>query len=99
MGAAFLDLNAAMTLDKPTRMKRKPLRRGHLAAALTALFAAVANPALAADRYREVVQPFVEKYCVRCHGAMKPKGELDLSRYAEAQQVTADFRRWENVIE
>lgn len=64
-----------------------------------ALIGVTAADLNAADRYKEVVQPFVEKHCVRCHGAMKPKGELDLSRYADAQQVTADFRRWENVIE
>ena len=51
------------------------------------------------DPYPEHVGPFVEKFCVRCHGSTKPKGELDLSRVSNAQQVTSDFRRWENVIE
>jgi hypothetical protein len=67
--------------------------------ATTVVACTAVHPATAADRYKEAVQPFVEKHCVRCHGTTKPKGELDLTRYTEARQVTADFRRWENVVE
>lgn len=70
-----------------------------LVTALGTVFATTAFAEEKADSYQEHVRPFVEKFCVRCHGSTKPKGELDLSRVSNAQQVTSDFRRWENVIE
>ena len=30
-------------------------------------------------RFRDTVRPFVETYCLGCHGKEKPKGDLDLS--------------------
>lgn len=53
----------------------------------------------AADAYTEGVLPYVQKYCVQCHGSKEPKGELDLARYTSAGDLTANFRRWNNIIE
>ena len=32
-------------------------------------------------RFRDTVRPFLETYCLGCHGKEKPKGDLDLSAY------------------
>lgn len=51
------------------------------------------------DDFKETFLPFSEKYCVRCHNNTEARGELNLSRYTEARQVTQDFRRWQNIIQ
>jgi hypothetical protein len=51
------------------------------------------------DDYLANVQPYIQKYCVECHGKKVAKGELDLEKYAQANDVIANFRRWNNVIE
>ena len=39
-------------------------------------------PSLASeDLFGTSIRPFLEAYCVRCHGSDSPKGELDLSRF------------------
>lgn len=63
------------------------------------VFAETVTPLDAADPFSEGVRPFAEKHCVRCHNSKEARGELDLSRYAAARDVTADFRRWSHVIE
>ncbi len=63
------------------------------------VFAAMGARLDAADPFRQGVQPFAEQYCIRCHNSKEARGELDLSRYAAARDVTADFRRWSHVIE
>lgn len=94
------DDETAPTRENKIRMKPYCLRRiGSWAATLLAVLVGVAPRVAVADQYQDLVQPFVEKHCVRCHGKTKPKGELDLTRYTSARQVTGDFRRWENVIE
>ena len=52
-----------------------------------------------ADRFNQHFRPFAKKFCVRCHNSKKARGELDLSRYTEAGHVTANFRRWNHIIE
>jgi len=50
------------------------------------------------DAYKDGVQPYLQKYCVRCHNNTQAKGELNLMRYANAADVAASFRRWNNII-
>ncbi|HXU79971.1 MAG TPA: DUF1587 domain-containing protein, partial [Polyangia bacterium] len=47
----------------------------------------------------EIVRPFVATYCVGCHGAEKPKGDLDLTRYTGLDAVTAEQARWAEVLD
>ena len=62
--------------------------------------AADAPGAEAVDRgFRETVRPFLETYCVGCHGAKQPKGELNLDAFQSAKAVAADLGRWELVEE
>src|SRR5580698_1463888 len=71
------------------------------------LLLAFANlPATAADpappletRFRETVRPFLETYCLGCHGKEKPKGDLDLSAYPSSDAVAKDLGNWERVLE
>jgi hypothetical protein len=67
--------------------------------AITALPAAdAATPSL--DRqFERVVQPFVVKYCVACHGGKMPAAQFDLKSYTTVDMVTADYPRWALVME
>jgi hypothetical protein len=51
------------------------------------------------DRFTQRVRPFVERYCVTCHGAEKHKGALDLSRETTLTAVLRNARRWEQVLD
>ncbi len=53
----------------------------------------------AADDYVDGVLPYVQKYCVECHNEEVHKGDLDLTRFATEADVTANFRRWDNIVE
>src|SRR5262245_42811966 len=50
-------------------------------------------------RFTSAVKPFVERYCLSCHGAKSPRAKLDLSRFATATDVATDLRRWEQVLD
>jgi hypothetical protein len=50
-------------------------------------------------RFREAVLPFLDTYCLQCHGKDKPKGDIDLSTYPTAKSVAGDLARWELVVE
>ena len=50
-------------------------------------------------RFRETVRPFLETYCLGCHGKEKPKGDLDLTAYPTSEAVAKDLGNWERVLE
>ncbi len=50
-------------------------------------------------RFREMVRPFLETYCLACHAKEKPKGDMDLSAYTTVDAVAKDIARWELVLE
>ena len=60
--------------------------------------AAPKPPALDAG-FHATVQPFVQAYCVECHGGKKPKAELDLSTYTTLASIAKDTPRWDQVLE
>ena len=45
------------------------------------------------------IRPFAKKYCDRCHNSKEARGELDLTAYATARDITADFRQWNHIVE
>ncbi len=53
------------------------------------------EPQLAAadDLFRAEVRPFLETYCVGCHGGDKPKGELNLGAFTSADVGGAETSR------
>src|SRR5258708_2084048 len=44
------------------------------------------------------VQPFFERYCSGCHGAKKPKGDLDLSRDFSIAAIAKNPKQWDLVL-
>ena len=72
-----------------------------LALGVLALTAWAAGPAAAADPldpgFTATVRPFLDRYCVSCHGPKRTEADLDLSREANAAAVAARFRHWEVV--
>ncbi|MSQ94235.1 MAG: DUF1592 domain-containing protein [Gemmataceae bacterium] len=50
-------------------------------------------------RFATQVQPFVEKYCLSCHGSKKPKAQLDLSRDLNVVGIVKHMQQWEGVLE
>ena len=59
-----------------------------------------AEPPADLDReFRDTVRPFLATHCTGCHGATKPKADLDLARFDTPAAVAADFAQWEAVAE
>lgn len=50
-------------------------------------------------QFAETVQPFLEAYCVSCHGAEKQKGKLDLRFHATPAGMAKGYRHWEGILE
>jgi hypothetical protein len=51
------------------------------------------------EQFDRTVRPFVDRYCVSCHGGAKPKAELDLGHYASFGAAVAAEARWAEVQE
>ncbi|MBN9519259.1 DUF1592 domain-containing protein [bacterium] len=84
-----------------------PYRSGLAAlAAATVLLAprpsapvADAQPAPDLDaQFRDTVRPFLDANCGSCHGAERPKADLNLRRFTTPASVAADFAQWEEVL-
>jgi hypothetical protein len=69
-----------------------------LSGAPTSTSAAPARASLE-QRFSATVRPFLEGYCLKCHGGDKPKGDLDLTAYKASDAVVRDFTRWNLVLE
>jgi hypothetical protein len=66
-------------------------------------FHAQAGPAPAADpleqRFSTQVRPFLQRYCLGCHGPKKQEAALDLSRASSVTAITGNMRQLELVLE
>jgi hypothetical protein len=49
--------------------------------------------------FRDTVRPFLDTYCLGCHGKEKPKGDMDLSVYRTQDAVASDLEHWDLVLE
>ena len=49
--------------------------------------------------FNETVHPFVETYCITCHGKEKPKGDIDFSSYVTMRSVARDYEHWKLALE
>ena len=49
--------------------------------------------------FKDQVRPLLAKYCVSCHGPTKPKGDLNLEQYADADSVLKAPKVWELVAD
>jgi hypothetical protein len=50
-------------------------------------------------RFATEVKPFVERYCISCHGSKKPEAGLDLKSDLTIAGVLKNIRHWETVFE
>ena len=62
----------------------------------TVVLAAAA--ALPDAQARGELKPFLEMYCVQCHGETNPKGDVSLLKLSEASQKPADLEVWQRVV-
>ena len=53
----------------------------------------------ALGEYANAVRPLIQKYCLACHSAKAKKGGLDLERFTRLEQVRADIKPWQQLIE
>src|SRR5688500_5684607 len=61
-----------------------------------------ASPTSEADLARgftATVRPFLDSYCVTCHGGATPAAQFDLRAYTDLQSVVRDYPRWSLVQE
>src|SRR4051812_15093069 len=66
---------------------------------LAAIAQARAAEPLLERQFNQTVQPFVQTYCVSCHGGEKPKGDFDISRFTSLDSVQKDQQHWGLVLE
>jgi mono/diheme cytochrome c family protein len=45
-------------------------------------------------RFTQTVQPFLNKYCVGCHGGTSPAAQFDLRKYPDVSAVVHDYPHW-----
>lgn len=80
----------------------RPLLPALVLAANPLLFAASApapTEAALEQQFKGAVHPFVETYCLSCHGDEKQEAELNLSPFKSMAGVVAGFSYWELVLE
>jgi hypothetical protein len=52
------------------------------------------------DSFARTAQPILAKYCLKCHGAgPKPKGDLNLARFAAEADIRAERKLWKEVYQ
>ena len=49
--------------------------------------------------YAQDVQPFLEKFCIECHGGKKVKGKVDFTKMKTDADRAAAFETWEVAVE
>ncbi len=50
-------------------------------------------------QFGQTVLPFLQTYCVTCHGRDKPASDFDLTTYSSLTAVVKDGRRWALVLD
>ena len=49
--------------------------------------------------FTRTVRPFLEGYCISCHGGEKPKADFDLNPYSNLAMVIRDHAYWALILE
>jgi hypothetical protein len=84
------------------------MSRNYGAAGVTALvvclLSGAASPPVLALRddskeFGEKIQPLLAKYCYKCHGPEKKKGDLDLTVFKTQEQVLEKAAQWQRLVE
>ncbi|HUQ91045.1 MAG TPA: DUF1592 domain-containing protein [Bryobacteraceae bacterium] len=50
-------------------------------------------------QFTRTVRPFVETYCISCHGQQRPAAQLDLTGFTTMAALMQDGRRWSQMLE
>lgn len=50
-------------------------------------------------QFTTTVRPFLQSYCVACHGKNKPQAQLDLTSYSNMASVVKDYPHWALALE
>ena len=50
-------------------------------------------------QFTATVRPFLDTYCVTCHGGTNPAAQFDMRGYTNLEAVTQDHARWALVLE
>jgi hypothetical protein len=79
-------------------MTRAALARCSLSPVLLVAALALPHPARA-DGFDTNVRPLVQKYCQRCHGDQKPKGDINLLKFADEESLRDDPELWTKVAD
>src|SRR6185503_877101 len=45
------------------------------------------------------VRPFLQQYCIDCHGGDKPEAQFDMGKYTSVAAVIEDQARWPTLLE
>ena len=61
--------------------------------------ARAASPDALDRAFDSAVRPFINTYCLDCHGSTKPKADFDLSPFTTVASVVADDARWAMVLD
>ena len=61
--------------------------------------AIVAGASARGDGFDRNVRPLVQKYCLRCHGDQKPKGDINLVQFADEESLRGDPELWGKVVD
>ena len=67
--------------------------------ALIGLLPGFAEVPHGAEGYASHVKPFIEKYCLECHGPEKSKGDITLHTLDGAFELEQDLGHWEDVLD
>ena len=51
------------------------------------------------DQFAQTARPFLQTYCISCHGAKQPAAQLDLSAFTTLPALLQDGRRWSQILE
>lgn len=51
------------------------------------------------QHFTQLVKPFINTYCINCHGKINPRAKFDLSPYTSLQSVTSDMGHWKLLLE
>ncbi|HWY85311.1 MAG TPA: DUF1592 domain-containing protein [Gemmataceae bacterium] len=49
-------------------------------------------------QFSGTIRPFLQKYCIACHGQKEPEGDLDLSAYTSMAAILKDMRRADMIL-
>ena len=52
-----------------------------------------------AEQFERQVKPFIDEYCIDCHGAEKPKAKFSLTPFQSLGDVIQGHLHWDHVIE